>query len=173
MGNRVRVSSPHYLCHSFLLRQRSSPAPVLDPFHGLQSFRNCSSTGPFPQGCKSCQQSCSSRQGGQLSLQATGAARRRLQGGLPTGLQPCFRHSPAPAWGSFTGCRGTRACGKDPCRKSSWRNNCLPWEGPHTGAGRESVKFFPMEEATYTTWELTAASIPHPPAMLVGEGRES
>lgn len=91
MGNRVRVSSPHYLCHSFLLRQRSSPAPVLDPFHGLQSFRNCSSTGPFPQGCKSCQQSCSSRQGGQLSLQATGAARRRLQGGLPTGLQPCFR----------------------------------------------------------------------------------
>jgi len=43
--------------------------------------------------------------------------------------------------------------------------DCPPWEGPHAGAGEEREK----EEVAETTCdELTAASIPCPPAQLRG-----
>jgi len=53
--------------------------------------------------------------------------------------------------------------------------NCLPWEGPHAGAGEECEESPPEEEgaADTTCDELTIAPIPHAPAMLgCGRGKE-
>ena len=50
--------------------------------------------------------------------------------------------------------------------------DCLLWEGPHAGAGKEWTRSPPPEEegaAETTCDELTATPIPHPPAPL---GRE-
>jgi len=45
--------------------------------------------------------------------------------------------------------------------------NCLPWEGPHTGVGAVCEE----EGAAETTCdELTATSIPRPPVLLGGVG---
>ena len=48
--------------------------------------------------------------------------------------------------------------------------NCLPWEGPHTGAGEECEESSPEEEGTAETTcdELIVTPIPHPPALLRG-----
>jgi len=53
--------------------------------------------------------------------------------------------------------------------------NCLPWAGPHTGAGEECEESSPEEEgaAETTCDELTITPIPHPPAPLGGGGRET
>jgi len=51
--------------------------------------------------------------------------------------------------------------------------NCLPWEGPHTGAGEECEDFSPKEEGAAETVcdELTVTLIPRPP-VLPGGRRE-
>jgi len=41
--------------------------------------------------------------------------------------------------------------------------DCLPWEGPHTGAGEECEE---EGAAGRMCDELTATPIPHPPALL-------
>jgi len=48
--------------------------------------------------------------------------------------------------------------------------NCLPWAGPHAGAGAECEESSPEEEgvAETTCDELTTTHIPHPPAPLGG-----
>jgi len=48
--------------------------------------------------------------------------------------------------------------------------DCLLWEGPHTGAGEECEE----EGAAETKCdELTTTPIPHPPALLRGEEAEN
>jgi len=53
-------------------------------------------------------------------------------------------------------------------------DNCLPREGPHTGAGEECEEFCPEEEGVSEPMcdELTATPIPRPPVPLGGGGRE-
>jgi len=52
--------------------------------------------------------------------------------------------------------------------------NCLLWEGPHTGAGAECEEFSPEEEGAAETAcdGLTTTSIPRSLALLGGGGRE-
>ena len=47
--------------------------------------------------------------------------------------------------------------------------DCLPWEGPHTGAGEECEE---EEVAETTHYELTATPIPHPLCCSGEGGRE-
>jgi len=94
--------------------------PSVDPFHGVQSFRNRLLQRGSPQGHKPCQQTCSGM--GSSLHRSAGPARSLLQNGLPTESQlpsgihllqhrvpsTGYRLISAPPW-TFMGCRGT-AC---------------------------------------------------------------